>query len=55
MRNDIQRGQLTLANLDNMLEKNLGAKYGVSRDTARRARIAVVSEFNSRQFPTNDK
>jgi len=42
-----------------MLEKELCANYaGVSRDTARRARSAVLSEFealNSRQIPTNDK
>ena len=55
MRNDIQQGRLTVAELDNMLEKNLAAKYGVSRDTARKARKAVLSELNSRQIPTNDK
>jgi len=55
MRNDIQRGRLTPAQLDNMLEKNLATNYGVSRDTARKARKAVLSELNSRQIPTNDK
>jgi DNA-binding GntR family transcriptional regulator len=55
MRDDIQRGRLTIANLESMLEKNLAAKYGVSRETARKARLAVMSELNSRQFPANDK
>ena len=55
MRNDIQQGQFTVAQLDYMLEKNLATKYGVSRDTARKARDAVLSELNySRQIPTND-
>ena len=55
MRNDIQQGRLTVAQLDDMLEKNLATKYGVSRDTARKARNAVLSELNSRQIPTNNK
>ena len=55
MRNDIQQGRRTVAQLENMLEKNLSATYGVSRDTARKARDAVLSELNSRQIPTNDK
>jgi hypothetical protein len=45
MRNDIQQGRLTLAGLKDMLEKDLEANYGVSRDTARKARRAVLSEF----------
>ena len=44
-----------MAQLENMLEKDLCANYGVSRDTARRARKAVFLELNSRQTPTNDK
>ncbi len=55
MRQDILSGQLTTATLENMLEKNLAAHYGVSRDTARKARDAVLSELNSRQNATNDK
>ena len=55
MRNDIQQGRLTVAQLEDMLEKNLATNYGVSRDTARKARKAVLSELNSRQIPTNDK
>ena len=45
MRNDIQAGRHTAADLKHMLEKDLEANYGVSRDTARRARNAVLSEF----------
>jgi hypothetical protein len=44
MRNDIRQGRRTVAELSNMREKDLAAEYGVSRDTARRARKAV-SEF----------
>ncbi len=44
MRNDIRQGRRTVAELSNMLEKDLAAEYGVSRDTARKARKAV-SEF----------
>jgi DNA-binding GntR family transcriptional regulator len=55
MMNDIQQGLFTVAQLEDMREKNLDEKYGVSRDTARKARNAVLSELNSRQFPTNDK
>jgi DNA-binding GntR family transcriptional regulator len=54
MRNDIQTGKVTVAELENMLEKQLAVRYGVSRDTARKARKAVLSELNSRQIPTND-
>jgi len=45
MRNDIQQGRLNAAALKNMLEKNLAENYVVSRDTARKARNAVLSEF----------
>jgi hypothetical protein len=45
MRSDMQQGRLTAAALKNMLEKNLAENYGVSRDTARKARNAVLSEF----------
>jgi hypothetical protein len=44
MRKDIQQGLLTAAYLENMREKDLEAKYRVSRDTARKARKAVLSE-----------
>ena len=55
MWNDIQQKRLTVAQLQDLLEKNLAAKYGVSRDTARKARNAVLLELNSRQIPTNNK
>jgi hypothetical protein len=45
MREDVRQGRRTMAELKNMLEKNLAEAYGVSRDTARKARNAVVSEF----------
>ena len=41
MGNDIRQGRRTVAELSNMLEKDLAAEYGVSRDTARKARNAV--------------
>jgi hypothetical protein len=44
MRKDIQQGLFTAAYLENMREKDLEAKYRVSRDTARKARKAVLSE-----------
>jgi hypothetical protein len=45
MGNDITQGRCTALELKNMLEKLLSEKYGVSRDTARKARKAVLSEF----------
>jgi hypothetical protein len=45
MREDIWLGQKTPDGLRDMLEKDLAAGYGVSRDTARRARDAVLSEM----------
>jgi len=45
MRNDIGQGRRTPAELSSMQEKELAAEYGVSRDTARKARKAVLSEF----------
>jgi hypothetical protein len=45
MKDDIQQGRLTAAQLDEMLEKNLSMMYGVSRDVGRKARSAVLSEF----------
>jgi hypothetical protein len=45
MRNDIQQRRRSVAEVKNMLEKNFAANYGVSRDTARKARSAVLSEF----------
>jgi hypothetical protein len=54
MRSDIREGRLTRAELRDMLEKNLAEKYEVSRDTARKAREAVLSEVpptSETQFP----
>jgi hypothetical protein len=45
MRDDLRQGRRTPAELKTMLEKNLAAAYGVSRDTARKARNAVLAEF----------
>jgi hypothetical protein len=46
MRDDIQEGRLMLAELKVMGEKSLSHKYKVSRDTARKARQAVLSELS---------
>jgi hypothetical protein len=57
MRTDIEEGRRSVSEIQNMLEKRLSEIYGVSRDTARRARNAVLSEFsenNLRQAPTID-
>jgi hypothetical protein len=46
MRRDIREGQRTMASLDALFEKDLVDAYGgFSRDTMRRARTAVLSEF----------
>jgi hypothetical protein len=45
MKRDIQTGKLTVDSLRAMREKQLAGPYGVSRDTARKARNAVLSEF----------
>jgi hypothetical protein len=44
MMSEIQQGLLSVAELKRMLEKNLSERYGVSRDTARKARNAVLRE-----------
>jgi len=46
MRDDLSQRRRTPAELKNMLEKNLAASYGVSRDTARKARNAVLAEIS---------
>jgi hypothetical protein len=55
MRRDIRGGLLTTDQLSAMLEKDLVAKYGVSRTTARDARKVVLSEFVGNSTSTNDK
>jgi hypothetical protein len=56
MRADIRLGRQTPDGLKDMLEKNLVTNYGVSRDTARKARDAVLSEMLPAAAPdrTND-
>jgi DNA-binding GntR family transcriptional regulator len=49
MRHDILQRRLTASELDTMLEREISEKYGVSRDTARKARNAVLAEFVVRQ------
>ena len=44
MHREILEGRQTSDGLQNMLEKTLAKKYGVSRDTARKARTAVLSK-----------
>jgi hypothetical protein len=46
MRDDVRQGRHTLAELQDMLEKNMAMTYGVSRDTARKARNAILSELS---------
>jgi hypothetical protein len=58
MRGDIRDGRQSAHSLHAMLEKELAATYGVSRDTARKARSKVLSEFvdnSNRDKTTNDK
>ena len=45
---DIRQGRLTAAELDTMFEREISEKYSVSRDTARKARNAVLAEFVDR-------
>jgi hypothetical protein len=40
---DIRQGRLTATELDTMLEREIAEKYSVSRETARKARNAVLS------------
>jgi hypothetical protein len=59
MQRDLHEGRENLASLRAMLEKNLAQKYGVSRDTARKARRGVLSEFVENsitdKYTANDK
>jgi hypothetical protein len=56
MRKDILQRRRTVTELQNMLEKELASHYHVCRDTARKARKAVLSEseFVEQQIATND-
>jgi hypothetical protein len=42
MRDDIENGKLTQPELATMLEKVMANRYGVSRDTARKARLILI-------------
>jgi hypothetical protein len=54
MISDIRRGRHTLISLEDMIEKKLAETYGVSRDTARKARNRVLTELcPTRQTATN--
>jgi hypothetical protein len=53
MKTDLRRGRYTVASLQETMEKQLAATYGVSRDTVRKARNAVVSEIA--ENPVRDK
>jgi hypothetical protein len=55
MRLEIRDGLRSVEGLRTMLEKDLGAEYHVSRDTARKARNKVLSEFVENSISTNDK
>ena len=46
MRDDVRQGRFTVEDLSSMVEEALAANYGVSRDTARKARNEVLSEFS---------
>jgi hypothetical protein len=47
MKDDIQQQRRSVPQLKAMLDKDLSATYGVSRDTARKALRAVLSEFGA--------
>jgi hypothetical protein len=54
MRDHIAQGVQTHESLRGMLEKNLANSYDVSRDTARKARSAILSEIDD-EHPDRDK
>jgi hypothetical protein len=51
MRRAIEEGPLTPASLEGMLEKTLATDYGVSRDTARKARRTVLGDIVGKSIP----
>lgn len=55
MRDELRAGQVTVAALRSMLEKVMEGRYRASRDSCRKARNEVLSEFNSQQTSTFDK
>jgi len=46
MKRDIQRGRLTLGQMEKMGQEALAATYGVNRETARKALAAVASQVS---------
>jgi hypothetical protein len=55
MRKDVSEKSLTVASLKAMPEKTLAGRYGVSRDTARKARFDALESFVENSNPTFDK
>ncbi len=55
MRKDVSETSLTVASLKAMPEKALAGRYGVSRDTARKARFDALESFVENSNPSFDK
>jgi hypothetical protein len=59
MRSNLQERKITPEALAGKIEKNLAAEYGVSRDTARKARQKVLAGISmskpSAKLSANDK
>jgi hypothetical protein len=55
MRKEVSEKSLTVASLKAMPEKALAGRYGVSRDTARKARFDALESFVENPNPTFDK
>ena len=58
MKEEIAAGTINIEDLAKLKEVAMALKYGVSRDTARRARLNVLSQLGGRelrQFSTIDK
>lgn len=49
MKQQLASGNLTAKTLDTLKEESMAATYGVSRDTARKARDNVLSEYRAEQ------
>jgi hypothetical protein len=55
MQTDLALGKLTVETLADMKEEALAARYGASREPARKARANILSELDPRQNPTSNK
>jgi hypothetical protein len=55
MRKDLENGTLTIVDLRRMIEKQLSVRYGVSRETARKARYDVLQSPVGISISTFDK